>query len=85
MQWPIPKKKASIHPWNGYSGVGDYARSNGNVASTMDAAHLIRDGLSIEMMEKVEDTGEEYDLVIVGGGFSGIGAAYEFQKNPRQR
>ncbi|MDC0082091.1 NAD(P)-binding protein [Emcibacteraceae bacterium] len=75
-----PKKKASIHPWNGYSGVGDYARSNGNVASTMDAAHLIRDGLSIEMMEKVKDTGEEYDLVIVGGGFSGIGAAYEFQK-----
>ena len=74
------KQKAPFHPWNGFSGVGDYARSNGNVASTMDAAHLIRDGLSIEMMDEVEDTGEEYDMVIVGGGFSGIGAAYEFQK-----
>ncbi|MDG1707482.1 MAG: NAD(P)-binding protein [Emcibacteraceae bacterium] len=74
------KQKVAIHPWNGFSGVGDYARSNGNVASTMDAAHLIRDGLSIEMMDEVEDTGEEYDMVIIGGGFSGIGAAYEFNK-----
>jgi spermidine dehydrogenase len=66
--------------WNGFAGVGDYAKSNGNVASTRDAAHLIRDGFTEELMESIEDTGEDYDMVIIGGGFSGIGAAYEFNK-----
>jgi spermidine dehydrogenase len=32
------------------------------------------------MMKNVQDTGEEYDMVIIGGGFSGIGAAYQFKK-----
>ena len=67
-------------PWTGYGGVGDYAVSNGNVASVRDAAHLIRDGLTDAMLEDVVDTDEEYDLVVVGGGFSGIGAAYQFYK-----
>jgi spermidine dehydrogenase len=67
-------------PWTGYGGVGDYAVSNGNVASVRDAAHLIRDGLTESMMRDVEDIDEEYDMVIIGGGFSGIGAAYQFHK-----
>jgi len=67
-------------PWTGYGGVGDYAISNGNVASVRDAAHLIRDGLSAAMLEDADDSDEEYDMVIVGGGFSGIGAAYQFHK-----
>ena len=66
--------------WTGYGGVGDYAISNGNVASTRDAAHLIRDGFTNKMRADAEETGEEYDMVIIGGGFSGIGAAYEFYK-----
>jgi spermidine dehydrogenase len=67
-------------PWTGYGGIGDYANSNGNVAAVREAAHLIRDGLTPQLMENVEDTGEEYDMVIIGGGFSGIGAAYQFHK-----
>ena len=67
-------------PWTGYGGVGDYATSNGNVASVRDAAHLIRDGLTASMMDDVQNLDEEYDMVIVGGGFSGIGAAYQFHK-----
>lgn len=67
-------------PWTGYGGVGDYAISNGNVASLRDTAHLIRDDYTETMMEDTVDTGEEYDMVIVGGGFSGIGAAYQFHK-----
>lgn len=67
-------------PWTGYGGVGDYASSNGNVASVRDAAHLMRDGLARPLLKDIDDTGEEYDLVIVGGGFSGIGAAYQFHK-----
>jgi len=68
-------------PWTGYGGVGDYASSNGNVASVLDAAHLLRDGgINKATIEKADDLGEEYDMVIVGGGFSGIGAAYQFHK-----
>jgi spermidine dehydrogenase len=66
--------------WTGYGGVGDYAASNGNVASVMDAAHLVRDELAKGMLDGAEDVDDEYDMVIVGGGFSGIGAAYAFQK-----
>ena len=76
-----PKPEAVVDDlWTGYGGVGDYATSNGNVASVRDAAHLIRDGLTRSVMDDVEDTGEEYDMVIVGGGFSGVGAAYQFHK-----
>jgi len=76
-----PKPEAVVDDlWTGYGGVGDYATSNGNVASVRDAAHLIRDGLTRSMMDDVEDTGEEYEMVIVGGGFSGVGAAYQFHK-----
>ena len=67
-------------PWTGYGGVGDYAVSNGNVASVRDAAHLIRDGFTETMMQDADDINEEYDMVIIGGGFSGIGAAYQFHK-----
>jgi spermidine dehydrogenase len=75
-------KPAAVRPdlWTGYGGVGDYATSNGNVASVRDAAHLIRDGLTESMLDDVLDLDEEYDLVIIGGGFSGIGAAYRFHK-----
>ena len=66
-------------PWTGFGGVGDYAVSNGNVASVRDAAHLILDG-NTSAIENAEDLNEEYDMVIIGGGFSGIGAAYQFHK-----
>ena len=67
--------------WTGYGGVGDYANSNGNVASVREAAHLIRDGLVDSLLAEVEDTGEIFDQVVVGGGFSGFGAAYQFNKD----
>lgn len=65
-------------PWTGYGGVGDYAWSNGNTRAVVDAAHGIRDGLYADPTMKTVD--EEFDLVIVGGGFSGMTAAYEFFK-----
>lgn len=65
---------------DGYGGIGDYANSNGNVASTRKAAHYIRDGIPDELLASAENLDEEYDMVIIGGGFSGIGAAYEFHK-----
>jgi spermidine dehydrogenase len=67
--------------WTGYGGVGDYAWSNGNTEAVRDAAHGIRDGAYDEVARRPVD--ESYDLVVVGGGFSGLTAAYEFRKNAK--
>jgi spermidine dehydrogenase len=75
---PAPSLAPSGSPWTGYGGVGDYAWSNGNTAAVIEAAHRIRDGGYPAAATAPVD--EECDLVIVGGGFSGITAAYEFGK-----
>src|SRR4030081_3358826 len=64
-------------PWTGYGGVGDYRWSNGNSEAVRDAAHGIWDRLYPDPTLPVE---ESYDLVVVGCGFSGTTAAYEFSK-----
>jgi spermidine dehydrogenase len=67
-------------PWTGYAGVGDYARANGNTFPVLSAAHKIRDGAYTRLPATTTDTGEIYDLVVVGGGISGLTAAYYFNK-----
>jgi spermidine dehydrogenase len=49
----------------------------GSQPGSMDAAHAMRDGKS---WDTPEDTRESYDLVVVGGGLSGLAAAYFFRK-----
>jgi spermidine dehydrogenase len=71
---------AAVHPWTGYAGVGDYARSNGNTWDVVNAGHGIREGMYGSRTANAAATGEIYDLVIVGGGFSGTIAAYTFLK-----
>lgn len=66
--------------WTGPGGYGDYARANGNTHEVVNTAHALRDGILREAMHYPEDTGEVYDLIIVGGGFSGLGAAYAFKE-----
>jgi spermidine dehydrogenase len=67
--------------WNGPSGYGDYAGSNGNTWATAQAAHRIRDGDYADGASETADIGELFDLVIVGGGFTGLGALHEFRKS----
>src|SRR6185312_11111145 len=57
-------------PWTGPGGIGDYASSNGNTKAVMDAAHKIRDGAYAANLRPI-DTGETYDLIVVGGGITG--------------
>src|SRR5271169_4590974 len=65
--------------WGGYTGVGDYAGANGNTQEVMLAGHAVRDGVFDSPSAQVEDTGEVFDLVVVGGGISGLAAALYFK------
>ena len=78
------QRAAERDTFTGPGGVGDYASSNGNTKAVMDAAHRIRDGVYARP-PKATDTGELYDLVIVGGGITGLTAAYVFAKNGGER
>jgi spermidine dehydrogenase len=74
------QEKSSDDSWTGYGGVGDYANSNGNTRAVLEAGHQIRDGLFDGPPAGVVETGETYDLVVVGGGISGLAAALIFQR-----
>jgi len=63
----------------GYTGVGDYAGANGNTAEVMLAAHAVRDGAFDSPSAQVVDTGEVFDMVVVGGGISGLASALYFK------
>ncbi|MET0555492.1 MAG: NAD(P)-binding protein [Vicinamibacteria bacterium] len=56
----------------------------GSTPGSFEAAHDLKDGFF--EMTPPHDTGEEYDLVVVGAGISGLAAAHFFRKrNPRAR
>ena len=52
----------------------------GSHPGSFDAAHSLRDGTFWDQVGAPVDTGENYDLVIVGGGISGLSAAHFFRK-----
>lgn len=74
------QEKSSDDDWTGYGGVGDYANSNGNTRAVLEAGHQIRDGFFESPASGVVETGETHDLVVVGGGISGLAAALIFQR-----
>jgi spermidine dehydrogenase len=67
--------------WTGPGGIGDYGRSNGNTAEVVNAAHgAIRNHELDARLGAAKETGENYDLIIVGCGISGLSASYTYHK-----
>jgi spermidine dehydrogenase len=52
----------------------------GNHEGSYPVAHSLRDHSFWDSASKPESTGETYDLIVVGGGISGLAAAYFFRK-----
>jgi spermidine dehydrogenase len=53
----------------------------GSAPGSYDVAHALRDGNFWETAGNATDTNETYDLVVVGGGISGLAAAHFYRKN----
>src|SRR5712691_4224893 len=53
----------------------------GNHDGTFTVAHRLRDGEGADSFGEPVSTGERYDLVVVGGGISGLAAAHFFRKS----
>jgi spermidine dehydrogenase len=75
-----PFQLMAAEDWNGASGIGDYADANGNTHQVMSDGHAIRDHVFDRTPAPIEDTGETYDCVVVGGGISGLSAALFYQR-----
>ena len=72
--------------WYGFGGVGDSKTSHGNTPNILKAAHAVRDGILTSDRAKNVPVSEDYDLVIVGGGLSGLGAAHRMvERNPDKK
>ena len=58
----------------------------GSIDAAFAVPHALRDGTFWKGQGKTKDTGESYDLVVVGAGISGLSAAYVYARdNPDAR
>lgn len=78
----LPLPLTGLGPdWTGPGGIGDYSHANGNTHKVINDAHGIRNGKYEKMFKNAFDTGELYDLVIVGAGFSGLSTAFRYHED----
>ena len=80
-----PFQLMAAEDWNGAPGIGDYAGANGNTHQVMADGHAIRDHAFDRATAAIQDTGEIYDCVVVGGGISGLSAALFYQRATARR
>lgn len=74
----------TVHPPEEQDQPGYYppnlAKMRGSHPGSFEAAHKLRDGAFWDNAGAAVDTKESYDLVIVGGGISGLSAAHFFRE-----
>jgi spermidine dehydrogenase len=68
-----PQKQAAYYP-------PSEKGMRGSHPGSFEVAHALRDGERWDDLGPEAETGEHYDLVVVGGGLSGLAAAYFFRK-----
>src|SRR5438093_2733636 len=73
-----PEKSAAYYP-PALTGM------RGSHPGSFDAAHSLRDGTFWDSAGKPIDTGESYDLIVVGGGISGLAAAHFYRKTAGEK
>src|ERR1700675_2844389 len=82
---------AAMLPWQLFAADADPQNSpsyyppaltglRGSHPGSYDAAHSLRDGTFWDQAGSPVNTDEKYDLVIVGGGISGLSAAHFFRR-----
>ncbi len=83
---------AAMMPWDLFAGQSSSPEKSpvyyppaltgmrGSHAGSFETAHSLRDGTFWDSVGKPEDIGEIYDLIIVGGGISGLSAAHFYRK-----
>jgi spermidine dehydrogenase len=71
---PAPEKTPGYYP-------PALTRMRGNHDGTFTYAHQLRDGKRWDSLAAAAKTGETYDLVVVGGGISGLAAAYFYRQS----
>jgi len=81
---------AAMMPWHLFAANADQNSPNyyppaltgmrGSHLGSFETAHSLRDGTFWDSAGKPEDTGETYDLIVVGGGISGLSAAHFYRK-----
>jgi spermidine dehydrogenase len=85
INWATDPSFASLQDQPGYCPPA-LTGMRGSHAGSFEAAHALRDGTFWKHAGKTDKTGEIYDLVIVGGGISGLAAAHFWRKqNPAAR
>src|SRR5271154_2797434 len=82
---------AAMMPWHLFAADVDPEKSptyyppaltglRGSHPGSFDAAHSLRDGTFWDTAGAPQDTGENYDLIVVGGGISGLSAAHFYRQ-----
>lgn len=81
----------AMMPWHLFASSGESQNSpnyyppaltgmRGSHPGSFEVAHSLRDGTFWDTGGKAQDTGEVYDLIVVGGGISGLAAAHFYRK-----
>ena len=77
--WAEAHSQSAPSPQAGYYPPGKTGM-RGSHPGSFEVAHELRDGKTWDELGSEADTGERYDLVVLGGGLSGLSAAYFFHR-----